>query len=133
MNQTDPVADLLTRIRNAQRARLETTTIPWSKLKERVVELLKQEGYLRGYEVKTLADGFMHITAELKYGDENAPAITEVRRESTPGRRLYVRKDAIPRVKNGLGIALVSTSRGVLTDREARKLGVGGELLATLW
>jgi small subunit ribosomal protein S8 len=126
---TDPVADMLTRIRNALRAgKEETEVLPASKLKIEILRILKKEGFINDFEV--VKDGAKtKVKIFLRYDDEGNPVITEIGRISKPGRRVYVEKSKIPWIKNGLGIAILSTSKGVLTDREARKLGVGGELL----
>lgn len=132
MSMTDPVADLLTRIRNAQRAGLEELELPGSKIKQRVCEVLREEGFVR--EVSWKDDGkqgTLHVV--LKYDEAKRPAISEIRRQSRPGLRRYVRHTEIPKVMNGLGIAILSTSKGVLVDREARKQHLGGELIATVW
>ena len=133
MSMTDPVADLLTRIRNAQRAGLEELDLPASKLKMKVCEVLRDEGFLREVSFKPddKHQGTLHVI--LKYDEEKRPAISEIRRQSKPGLRRYVRHTEIPKVMNGLGIAILSTSKGVLVDREARKQHLGGELLATVW
>jgi len=129
---TDPIADLLTRIRNAQRAGLEQVELPGSKIKQRICEVLRDEGFVR--EVSTKEDGLQGVlTVVLKYDPEKRPAISEIRRQSKPGLRRYVSYRDIPPVMNGLGIAVLSTSRGVMVDREARKQHLGGELLATVW
>jgi small subunit ribosomal protein S8 len=132
MSMTDPVADLLTRIRNAQRAGLEELELPASKLKLRVCEVLRDEGFIRDVIVK---EGGTQgtLTVGLKYDTDKRPAISEIRRQSKPGLRRYVRHTEIPKVMNGLGIAILSTSKGVLVDREARKQHLGGELIATVW
>jgi small subunit ribosomal protein S8 len=132
MSMTDPVADLLTRIRNAQRAGLEELTLPTSRLKLRVCEVLRDEGFIR--EVSKKEDATQGtLTIVLKYDNEKRPAISQIRRQSKPGLRRYVRHADIPKVMNGLGIAILSTSKGVLVDREARKQHLGGELIATVW
>jgi small subunit ribosomal protein S8 len=132
MSMTDPIADLLTRIRNAQRAGLEKIELPSSKLKIKVCEVLREEGFVR--EVTHKADGNQGtLEVGLKYDNEKRPAISEIKRQSKPGLRLYVAHTDIPKVMNGLGIAILSTSKGVLVDREARKQHLGGELLATVW
>jgi len=132
MSMTDPVADLLTRIRNAQRAGLEQIELPASKMKQRVCEVLRDEGFVR--EVSLKEDGKQgFLTVILKYDDEKRPAISDIKRQSKPGLRRYVKHTDIPKVMNGLGIAILSTSKGVLVDREARKQHLGGELLATVW
>lgn len=132
MSMTDPVADLLTRVRNAQRAGHESVSVPASKLKQSIAGVLAAEGYIR--EVSFEDDGrsgILHLA--LKYASDGSPAISEIRRSSRPGRRWYVPVQEIPRVKNGLGVAILSTSRGILADRDARRQRVGGELLCTVW
>jgi len=132
MGMTDPIADLLTRIRNAQRAGLEKVEIPASKLKQKVAEVLRDEGFVREVSAKDdTRQGTLVIA--LKYDHEKRPAISDIRRQSKPGLRRYVSYEDIPKVMNGLGVAILSTSKGVLVDREARKQKVGGELLATIW
>ncbi len=129
---TDPIADLLTRIRNAQRAGLEQIELPSSKMKQRICDVLRNEGFIR--EVSHKDDGRQGVlTVLLKYDGEKRPAISEIKRQSKPGLRRYVSYQDIPPVMNGLGIAVLSTSRGVMVDREARKQRLGGELLATVW
>jgi small subunit ribosomal protein S8 len=129
---TDPIADLLTRIRNAQRAGLEQIELPGSKIKQRICEVLREEGFVR--EVSYKEDGQQGVlTVLLKYDQDKRPAISEIKRQSKPGLRRYVSYRDIPPVMNGLGIAVLSTSRGVMVDREARKQHLGGELLATVW
>lgn len=132
MSMTDPVADLLTRIRNAQRAGLEEVELPASKMKQRICEVLRDEGFVREVSRKEEGvQGTLHVV--LKYDEEKRPAISEIKRQSKPGLRRYVRHTDIPQVMNGLGIAILSTSKGVLVDREARKQHLGGELIATVW
>lgn len=132
MSMSDPVADLLTRIRNAQRAGLEEISLPRSNLKQHVCEVLRDEGFVR--EVTVKEEGVQgSITVVLKYDENKRPAITEIKRQSKPGLRRYVKHTDIPKVMNGLGIAILSTSKGVLVDREARKQHLGGELIATVW
>jgi small subunit ribosomal protein S8 len=132
MSLTDPIADLLTRIRNAQRAGLEQIELPASKIKQRICEVLRDEGFVR--EVTAKEDGEQDVlTVVLKYDTDKRPAISEIRRQSKPGLRRYVSYRDIPPVMNGLGIAVLSTSHGVMVDREARKQHLGGELLATVW
>jgi small subunit ribosomal protein S8 len=129
---TDPIADLLTRIRNAQRAGLEKVELPSSKLKVAVAELLKSEGFVN--EVATRKEGVgSTLVILLKYDGQKRPAISEIKRQSKPGLRRYVKHTEIPKVMNGLGIAVLSTSKGVMVDREARKAHLGGELIATVW
>lgn len=133
MSMTDPVADLLTRIRNAQRAGLEELDLPASKLKQKVAEVLRDEGFVREvtYVKGDGPQGTLHVV--LKYDEEKRPAISDIKRQSKPGLRRYVKHTDIPKVMNGLGIAILSTSKGVLVDREARKQHLGGELIATVW
>ena len=132
MSMTDPIADLLTRIRNAQRAGLEQFEVPASKIKQRICEVLRDEGFVR--DVSQRDDGKQGLlTVTLKYDPEKRPAISEIRRLSRPGLRRYLSYQDIPPVMNGLGIAVLSTSHGVMVDREARKQRLGGELLATVW
>ncbi len=130
--RSDPIADLLTRIRNASRAEHEKVDIPASRLKVRVVEILKDEGFVKNYRV--LEDTKQStLRVYLKYNPGNEKIISGLVRVSTPGRRIYVTHDKIPTVLGGMGVTIVSTSRGVLTDREARKQKVGGEVLAYVW
>jgi small subunit ribosomal protein S8 len=132
MVMTDPVADMLTRIRNATMAYKDEVVIPASKVKERIAEILAGEGYVTDTSVE--GDGKdRRIIIRLKYGPNRERTVTGLKRVSTPGRRVYADKKEIPRVLGGLGIAILSTSRGVLTDRQAKKLGVGGEVLAYVW
>ena len=130
--RSDPIADLLTRIRNGSRAEHEKVDIPSSKLKVRVAELLKDEGFIKNFRVlDDTKQGTLRVY--LKYGPGNEKVISGLVRISTPGRRVYVAHDKIPSILGGMGVALVSTSRGVLTDRDARKERVGGEVLAYVW
>ncbi len=132
MSMTDPIADLLTRIRNGVMAKLQKIDIPSSNLKVSIANVLKNEGYIKNY--KLIADqkqGILRIY--LKYIDEKDSVITEIKRVSKPGGRRYVKSDNIPKVKQGLGIAVLSTSKGILTDKTAREAGVGGELICTVW
>jgi len=132
MLTTDPIADMLTRIRNALVAKHDDVLIPASNMKKAIADILLQEGYIKGYDMREEGVAkYIHI--KLKYGQNRKKAITGIKRISKPGLRVYARKDQIPRVLNGLGIAIVSTSRGIVTDREARKLGVGGEVIAYVW
>ena len=132
MSLTDPVADMLTRIRNASSARHEKCLVPRSRLKVRIAEVLKEEGFIKDFLVHE--DGPQGaITILLKYSADREPAISDIKRVSKPGLRRYVPNDSIPRVLNGMGIAILSTSNGVLADREARKQKVGGELICTVW
>jgi len=131
MSLTDPLGDLLTRIRNGQQARKDSVVSPASKLRVRVLDVLQREGYIRGYTQEELA-GHGGIRIELKYF-EGQPAIRHVARVSKPGRRVYSGSKELPRVRNGLGITIVSTPRGVLSDAEAREANVGGEVLAEVF
>ena len=132
MTMTDPIADLLTRIRNAQQARHALVRIPASRMKESIVQILKDEGYIVDFARADQRPQDV-IEVKLKYGNDGRGAITGMVRQSKPGRRVYVGNQQIPRVKNGLGVAIVSTSSGVLSDHAARKKRVGGELLLTIW
>ncbi len=133
MSMSDPIADMLTRIRNANHAKHDTVDVPASKMKIAIADILVNEGYIAKYTL--LEDGSkktIHIT--LKYGaDKNEKIITGLKRISKPGLRVYVNKDELPRVLGGLGVAILSTNKGVITDKEARKLQVGGEVLAFIW
>jgi small subunit ribosomal protein S8 len=129
---TDPIADMLTRIRNASMARHDRCELPHSKLKEHVASVLKSEGYLDDVRVSEGEDP-KTLVLVLRYGRDRQSAIDGIRRVSTPGRRVYVRHDRIQRVCSGMGISILSTSRGVMTDREARRQRVGGELLCEVW
>ena len=129
---TDPIADMLTRIRNAALARHDRVELPHSRLKENVAGVLKSEGYLDDVRVSEGEDPKM-LTLVMRYGRDRASVIDGLRRVSTPGRRVYVRHDRINRVCSGMGVSILSTSRGVMTDREARKQRVGGELLCEVW
>lgn len=129
---TDPIADMLTRIRNALTAKHEDVLVPASTVKKAIAEILLDEGYIKSYDIRE--DGvakYIHI--DLKYGPNKQRVIIGLKRISKPGLRIYARKDQLPKVLNGLGIAIISTSRGIMTDREARKQGVGGEVLAYIW
>jgi len=133
MSMSDPIADMLTRIRNANSQKHATVDVPASRIKTAIADILTREGYVRGYEV--LTDGVkktMRIT--LKYGREkDSKVITGLRRISKPGLRVYIPCDKLPKVLGGLGTAIVSTNKGLITDKEARKLGVGGEIIAFIW
>jgi small subunit ribosomal protein S8 len=129
---TDPIADMLARIRNAALARHDRAEMPHSRLKEHVAIVLKSEGFIDDVRV-TEGEGPKLLTLVLRYGRGKDSAIDGVRRVSTPGRRVYVRHDHIPRVRSGMGVSILSTSRGVMTDKECRKQRVGGELLCEVW
>jgi small subunit ribosomal protein S8 len=129
---TDPIADMLTRIRNANRALHETCEMPTSRLKVEIARLLKEEGYIKDYHV-TKGESFDTLVVELKFGRNRERVITDLKRISKPGRRIYARKDRPPRVLGGMGTAIMSTSRGVVTSRQAQELGVGGEVICFVW
>ena len=132
MVTTDPIADMLTRIRNASQANFKTVDIPASNMKRDIAEILLNEGYIKAYEeIKNDNQGIIRVS--LKYTDKGKRVISGLKRISKPGLRIYAAKDELPRVLNGLGIALISTSKGVMTDKEARNAGVGGEVLAYIW
>ena len=132
MSMTDPIADFLARIRNAILARHAEVLAPSSKLKQRLCDLLKDEGYIAGYDVRD-NEGMAEIVVRHRWADPRTNAITGLRRRSRPGQRMYVRHGTIPKVRSGLGIAILSTSKGLMTDRAARKAGLGGELLCEVW
>jgi small subunit ribosomal protein S8 len=132
MSMTDPVADMLTRIRNGIMASYDEVEVPSSKMKVNIAKILKFEGYIRNYKVvegKTQG----RLVIQLKYGENKSPVIKGLERVSKPSCRVYTRCNKIPKVLNGLGINIVSTSKGVVTDREARKMGVGGEIICSVW
>ncbi len=132
MSMTDPIADMLTRVRNACRAHHEKVDVPASQLKERIAHILKEQGYIKDYRViDDNRQGVLRLY--LKYGPANEPVIAEIQRVSRPGRRICVKADEVPRVIRGLGVAIISTSRGVMTDKEARAAHVGGEVLCYVW
>jgi small subunit ribosomal protein S8 len=132
VSMSDPIADFLTRIRNACKARHQTVDIPASRFKREIARILKEEGYVADVEfLDDTVQGIVRI--HLKYDAAEQPVISGLRRISTPGRRVYTKRDAIPRVLGGLGIAVLSTSKGVLTDSEARRLRTGGEVLCHIW
>jgi len=132
MNITDPIADMLTRIRNASNSKFKTVDIPASNVKRAIADILYKEGYIRAYEeMKDDAQGVIRIT--LKYDEKGVKVISGLKRISKPGLRVYASKEELPKVLNGLGIALVSTSKGIMTDKDARKENLGGEVLAYIW
>ena len=133
MAMNDPIADMLTRIRNANTSKHDTVDVPASKMKTAIAEILFNEGYIQKYEI--IEDGnFKNIRITLKYGkDKNEKIITGLKRISKPGLRVYAGKEDLPRVLGGLGVAIISTNQGVVTDKQARKLNVGGEVLAYIW
>ena len=129
---TDPIADMLTRIRNANKALQETATMPTSSVKEEIARLLKEEGYIRDFRVEQ-GEAFNNLVIELKYGRSRERVITNLKRISKPGRRIYARKDRMPRVLGGMGTAILSTSSGVMTSRTAEERGIGGEVICFVW
>ena len=131
---TDPIADMLTRIRNASAARHEKTLVPASNVKKHIAEILKLEGFIADVKEEDVVEtGHKVLVVVLKYGRDRQSAIDGIKRVSTPGRRVYVRHDRIPRVLSGLGVSILSTSRGVMSDKEARRQKVGGELICEVW
>jgi small subunit ribosomal protein S8 len=135
MSMTDPVADFLTRLRNAAKAQHHDVTIPSSKLKRELARILKEEGYIEGFPFMPPGPGepSERITVTLKYTDQRKPVISGMKRVSRPGQRTYVDHAHIPRIQGGMGTAIISTSRGVMTGHDARQQGVGGEVVATVW
>jgi small subunit ribosomal protein S8 len=129
---TDPVADMLTRLRNANSAHHDSVTMPASKLKTNIAEILRQEGYIAGFEVTDARVG-SDLTLSLKYGPNRERSIAGIKRVSKPGLRVYAKSTELPKVLGGLGVAILSTSSGLLTDRQAEQKGVGGEVLAYVW
>lgn len=129
---TDPIADLLTRIRNANMVRHATVDIPASRTKKSIVEILIKEGFIQNYEMVTV-DNHDAIRVTLKYGQDKSRVITGIKRISKPGLKVYAKKNELPRVLGGLGVAIISTSKGIITDKEARKLQVGGEVICYVW
>lgn len=132
MTMTDPIADMLTRVRNANSAHHDSTSMPFSKLKSHIAEILEAEGYIGGFRVEDAEVG-KTLIIDLKYGPNRERSIAGVRRVSKPGLRVYAKSTNMPRVLGGLGVAIVSTSSGLLTDRQAANKGVGGEVLAYVW
>ena len=135
MTMTDPIADMLTRLRNANQAYHDSVTMPYSKLKQGLAEILKAEGYITSFEVADDPTGGVAktLTITLKYGRNRERSIAGVRRISKPGLRVYAKSTVLPKVLGGLGVAIISTSQGLLTDRQANQKGVGGEVLAYVW
>lgn len=131
MSITDPIADMLTRIRNAVSAKHDSVTIPYSKEKNEIAKILKSEGYITDYTVEGQTK--KNIVVTLKYGENGKKVISGLKRISKPGLRVYAKADELPRVLNGLGIAIISTSKGLLTDKDAKVKGVGGEVVAYIW
>jgi small subunit ribosomal protein S8 len=132
MTMTDPIADMLTRLRNANSAYHETVTMPYSKLKSHIAEILQAEGYISGWSVEDATVG-KNLTIQLKFGPNRERSLAGVRRVSKPGLRVYAKSTNLPKVLGGLGVAIISTSHGLLTDKQASKKGVGGEVLAYVW
>ncbi|MDA3864867.1 MAG: 30S ribosomal protein S8 [Deltaproteobacteria bacterium] len=132
MSMTDPIADFLTRIRNSISAQKINVKAPYSKLKVNIATVLKKEGYIKDFKIDN-GKPFRNIVIELKYGSKNKPAIEGIKRVSRPGQRIYSKTDELPRVRQGLGITIVTTSKGVMTDKDARQNNIGGELVCTVW
>ncbi|GAA2179334.1 30S ribosomal protein S8 [Brooklawnia cerclae] len=135
MTMTDPIADMLTRLRNANQAYHDQTSMPHSKIKAGIAEILRQEGYIAGYEVKDPSAGEVGktLTVTLKYSEERQRSIAGIRRISKPGLRVYAKSNNLPKVLGGMGIAIISTSQGLMTDKQAHQKSVGGEVLAYVW
>lgn len=135
MTMTDPIADMLTRLRNANQAYHDSTTMPHSKIKVRIAEILQQEGYIEAYQVAEPAEGEVGktLTITLKYGEDRTRSLAGLRRISKPGLRVYTKSNDLPKVLGGMGIAIISTSQGLMTDKQAHQKSVGGEVLAYVW
>lgn len=133
MGMTDPIADMLTRIRNANKARFKTVNVGMSQMNINIAKVLKKTGYINNYDKVKDEKGRQVLEIILKYPDTQRTVITNIKRVSKPGRRVYVTSDGIPKVLNGLGISILSTSKGIITDAEARELNVGGEILCNVW
>jgi small subunit ribosomal protein S8 len=135
MTMTDPIADMLTRLRNANQAYHDKVTMPYSKIKANIAEVLKAEGYIASWAAEEPPEGEVgrRLVVELKYGSNRERSLAGIKRVSKPGLRVYAKSDELPRVLGGLGVAIISTSQGLLTDRQARKRSVGGEVLAFVW
>ena len=135
MTMTDPIAEMLTRLRNANQAYHDRVTMPYSKIKANIAEVLKSEGYIAAWAVEEPAEGHVgrKLAVELKYGPHRERSLAGIKRVSKPGLRVYAKSNELPRVLGGLGVAIISTSQGLLTDRQARKRSVGGEVLAYVW
>ncbi len=129
---TDPIADMLARIRNANKAMHESTSMPTSKLKEEIARILKEEGYIKDYHVEK-GESFDTLVVDLKFGRNRQRVLTDLKRISKPGRRVYARKERLPRVLGGMGVAILSTSAGVVTARTAQERGIGGEVICFVW
>lgn len=133
MSMTDPIADMLARIRNAQGAEHDSVDMPLSKIKVEIARILKSEGYIKDYSTMTGENGHPALRVRLKYGQGRARTISGIKRVSKPGGRVHARSDELPKVLGGMGVVILSTSSGVMTDREAKRAGVGGEVLAFVW
>ena len=133
MGMTDPIADMLTRIRNGNKARFKNVNVYMSQMNMNIAKVLKAAGYINNYDVVKDENGHPMLKSTLKYPDAKRTVITDIKRVSKPGRRVYVAADSIPKVLNGFGISILSTSRGVITDQEARESNVGGEILCKVW
>ncbi len=133
MGMTDPIADMLTRIRNGNKARFKNVNVHMSQMNSNIAKVLKSSGYISNYDVVKDENGHPMLKITLKYPDTKRTVITDIKRVSKPGRRVYVAADSIPKVLNGFGISILSTSRGVITDQEAREFNVGGEILCKVW
>ena len=129
---TDPIADMLARIRNANKAMHESTSMPTSRIKEEIARILKEEGYIKGFRVEK-GDAFDTLVIDLKFGRNRQRVLTDLKRISKPGRRVYARKERLPRVLGGMGVAILSTSAGVVTARTAQERGIGGEVICFVW
>lgn len=129
---TDPIADLLVRLGNAASRRQDVVKVPVSKVKRQILNILGKEGFIQGYE-ENQVDGHPFFSVQLRYVDESRPMITGMRRISKPGRRVYVGRDNVPKVRNGIGVAVISTSKGLMTDSDSRRAGLGGEVLCSVW
>ncbi len=132
MSMTDPIADFLTRIRNGLQARKTSVAMPSSRLKCSLAEVFKKEGFIADFREEPIGK-LSNLVIDLKYDENNQPAIEGLKRMSKPGQRVYVGKDEMPKVRSGLGVAIVTTSRGVMTDSQARKMNIGGEVICTVW
>jgi small subunit ribosomal protein S8 len=132
VSTTDPIADMLTRIRNANKALHETASMPSSRIRAEIARLLKEEGYIRDFRIEK-GESFDTLVIELKFGKNRERVITDLKRVSKPGRRVYAQKDRLPRVLGGMGTAIMSTSKGIVTSRTAQELGVGGEVVCFVW
>jgi len=132
MTMTDPIGDMITRIRNAQMRQLNNVTVPNSKFRTKILDILKQEGFISNYKPLTNEEKKFNISVELKYSNGMA-VIKEIKRISKPGRRIYAKASSIPKIQNGLGLAIVSTSKGIMTDHEARNQNIGGEILCRVF